>query len=253
MIFSCELTATGCLVSWSGPLLDTEAIVFYAGRDSASQIERFTAAESPGTEVFSLTDDGDVLLPNLSGHLDVLDSAGSLVRTSGLRPLVPGLSAKDVRLLFKLASDHTRSSFLRGATASLYRRRKTGSPCQTCCDPVSGIQMTSDCSVCGGSGLIEGWLGPFSTPILFMQHKQEDTAQAAGPASQETMNEVIRLRAFPRPRAGDYLFIPSSRQVYILGHTQKTVAGVASVPAVVDMPARMPGAESAEAVIPETW
>jgi hypothetical protein len=253
VIFSCELTSTGCLVTWTGPLLDTEHIVFYAGRDSQSQTERFTATTSPGSETFTLADDNDVLLPNLSGHLDVFSATDDLVRTSGLRPLVPGLTAKDVRLLFKLASDHTRSCLLRGATAHLYRKRKLGTACINCCDPVSGIQMTSDCNVCGGSGFAEGWLGPFVTPVLFLLHKQEDTAAAGGGAAQELAVEMIRLKAFPRPRAQDYLFIPSSRQTYIMGHPQKTVAGVAGVPAVVDMQARLPNPDTAEAVIPDTW
>lgn len=253
VIFSCELTTTGCLVTWSGPLDPDQHLVFYAGRTAASQIARFSATISPGTESFTLEDDNNVLLPNLSGHLDVFDSGDTLVRTSGLRPLVPGLTAKDVRLLFKLADDHTRSCILRGSEASLYRKRSTGGPCTTCCDPVSGIQLVENCDVCGGSGVIEGWLGPFETSVVFMLHKQEDTAPVGAGAAQETMLETVRLKAFPRPRAGDRLFLSAARQLYILGHPQKTIAGVAGIPAVVEMPARVPDPDTSESVIPETW
>lgn len=253
MIFSCELTTTGCLVTWSGPVAAGESIVFYTGRTAETMSAKFTSLVSPGSEVLTVGDDSDVLLPNLSGLLDVVDSNGSVLRSSGVRPLVPGLSAKDVRLLYKLADDHTKSCILRGTTARLYRRRSTGTPCTTCCDPVNGLQLVEDCSVCGGSGIQAGWLGPFLTSVLFMQHAQEDTAPAGGGAAQETVIEVVRLKAFPRPRAGDRLLIPMARKLYILGHPQKTVAGVAGIPAVIEVQARLPDPDTSEAVIPEDW
>lgn len=252
MIFRAELTLSGCLVSWSGPLNQGESISFKSGRSDDSMVERFTAAESPGSEAFSLAEDADAAIPNLSARLDVVDG-GAVVRTSGVRPLVPGLSAKDVRLLYKLASDHTRSAVLRGLTAQMYRQRTGSVPCTNCCHPVTGVQLVSECDVCGGSGTVDGWLGPFSVKVLMMQHMMSEIAPAGGGGLQQTSVETVRLSAFPRPRADDRLFVPDSRMVYLLGTPQRTVAGVAGVPAVVEMQVRLPDPDSKEATIPESW
>jgi hypothetical protein len=252
MNWSCELTSTGWLVTWSGVLPPDGAVRFMVGMTPASMIESFVSVDAADSALVTLPDTTTVH-PNASGRMDVYDVSSTLVEQGRVLPLIPGIRIRDSMLLDKLAHDHYRSSLLRGCQGVLYRERRTGTPCTRCTDPVTGAQLTHKCSVCGGSGRVAGWLGPFAVSVTFQNHHRETTEQAGAGVLSETVSDAVRLTAFPRPRANDRLFIAASGMVYIIGAPPQTVAGVNGIPAVVECPVRIPAPGTPESVIPSTW
>ena len=248
MTFTCEYTSTGWLVDWSSKLQEGESLAFYAGDSSSDLTQRFTSAVPSGT--VSVTAPGNGPLPGAVGRLDVMNGT-TTVRTTGVRPLVPGLTSRDALCLFRLADNHARACVLRGDTGSLYRKRTTGEACTACVDPLTGAQIDPDCAVCGGSGYVTGWIGPFTVSVLFTQPLAETTVSTGVGVSQEAVLGTVRMSALPRPRAEDILDMRPRGQVFILGHPQRPVAGVAGIPAVVECSVRLPDLDNPDASPPE--
>jgi hypothetical protein len=255
MKWTCEYTASGWLITWTGNLPVDGSLYFYAGTSIPTLILAFTAYTDSGSDLITLPD-VTTDHPNSVGRLDVyqeVDSVDVLVETGTILPLAPGLSPRNRLLLKKLARDHQVACMQHGTQGELYRQQITGAKCATCTDPATGARMQHSCATCGGSGRVQGWLGPFLVSVMFMKHRQETAEQAGAGILSESSSDTIRLDAIPRPRQSDRLYLPASGSVYILGAPQATVAGVADVPAVIECPARIPDPETPEAAIPTAW
>lgn len=49
-----------------------------------------------------------------------------------------------------------------GVPLGIWKVRLTGEKCEECIHPTSGQNIDPDCPVCGGTGKLEGWHGPYS-------------------------------------------------------------------------------------------
>lgn len=253
MTWTCDLTTDGWTITWSRPcgLPAGGVAAFYTGLEKSDLEAAFTNASSSGSEEIELPG-GDADIANASGRMDV-EIDGETYETGLVLPLVPGLSFRDVRLLRQQAENHRRSArLLSGYEGSLYRRYQTGAVCPYCTDPATGTVLKHSCAYCDGSGREAGWAGPYSTHAIFMQMRGSNLDGSGAGTVHEAVSATVRLTAFPRPRINDRLLLPGG-QVYIVGQQQRTVSGVAGIPAVVECVLRRPDPDAPEAAIPESW
>jgi len=255
MSWHCDLTTLGWLVTWCARLPENAVVRFMAGMAETDLTQMFESASASGSEIITLPNE-DSVHPNAIGRMDIYADSGTsadLLETGQVRPLVPGLSVRDLRLLNKQAMDHRRRARMYGQVACLYRQQITGDKCPQCTDPVTKARLTHKCTLCGGSGRTEGWLGPYAVYVLFTQMHTESTGKAGAGVLGEAVQATVRLDAFPRAKQNDRLFLPSAGMIYIIGSPIQTVAGISGVPAVIECPARMPDPDTSEAVVPSEW
>ena len=245
---SCEYTSSGWLVSWRVDLPPDGSLAFLTGAAADDLEEQFTSADAVGTE--TVDTEGQGMMPGAVCRMDLMDASGTITESSAVLPLIPGLSADDCLELDTLRRNFEYEAIVYGDEGELFRKRTTGTPCPDCTDPLTGLCVNSSCSSCGGSGYVQGWIGPFAVSVILSPTPAEASVKSGSGMDQEVYETICRLSAFPRPRADDILSIPERGKVYIVGHPQKTVVGVRGHPAVVSCPLRIPASGNPDATFP---
>lgn len=102
-----------------------------------------------------------------------------------------------------------------GTKGYLLKRRLWGEACDECIDPVTGERNTSDCSACGGVGILGGFYEPFEYWVAYnpSQRLQKlDTNQGLVTSTVET----VRALAYPAPVSNDVWVNAATDQRYLV-------------------------------------
>lgn len=130
-----------------------------------------------------------------------------------------------------------------GVPTSIWKKTLSSDPCDKCLHPVTKQIIDPDCAYCGGSGLIEGWHGPYQTMAKFSPRKSNKTIDELVTTDIQTFS--VRILAYPFLIRNDILVDMTSDKRYSIEKVESAFE-VRRIPIIYDlMVAELPPSDSA--------
>lgn len=105
---------------------------------------------------------------------------------------------------------------LSGVPVMLLSRSVYGLPCPNCLDPITGDSLTSNCTVCYGTGRSPGYHGPYAQWATFSPLQRDTEQSADGTGVRQNYAIQVRLLGFPYVKDQDILVDVREGKRYIV-------------------------------------
>ena len=113
-----------------------------------------------------------------------------------------------------MRKEHLTMSKKGGVAVQIWKRRKTGEPCQECTDEITGEIIKKNCPACMGTGIVGGFSGPYTTWAVFSLRKSAKKFDGLVPTDTQIFN--IRVIGHPLINNGDILVDIAEDRSYIV-------------------------------------
>lgn len=112
--------------------------------------------------------------------------------------------------------------------AHIYVRKKTGTFCTNCFDPITQRTTKSDCTVCYGTGYVGGFYAPITAKVQMSQQPVREMFHMFG--SWQDQDGVIYMQAYPLLAPKDIVYISDRRWIVLnIGATAKSEYNIAQI------------------------
>ena len=124
--------------------------------------------------------------------------------------------AREIIRRRQIVFDHHSST-----TAHIYIRKKTGTFCTNCYDPITQRTTISDCTTCYGTGYVGGYYAPITVRAQLSNQPVRETFQLFG--AWQDQDGVVYMQAFPLVAPKDIIYIADRRWIVLtVGVTSKS-------------------------------